>query len=182
VTIVDLSAGLLKKFMEFTKKLTPEQLASVVTGELKFGLLHQPSELEAGLSRKWAEFTKKLTPEQLADVAIGQLKFGLLGAAPKPSRQTPSKKAPVEVDIPTLSAELERMTSREVAAAHLDGLGVTATRLKEIAKALGVSLTGVSGKDAVRDRIVEHKVGYRLNSQTIRHGSWSDEWAADPTR
>ena len=182
MNVVDLSAGLLKKFMEFTRKLTAEQLASVVAGELKFGLLHQPSELEAGLSRKWAEFTKKLTPEQLVDVASGRLKFGLLDSGSRQGKAPAGRRAPVVVDVAALSADLERMTSREAAVAHLDELGVTAAKLKDIAKELGVSLTGVSGRDAVRDRIVEHKVGYRLNSETIRYGSWSDERAADQTR
>ena len=110
-----------------------------------------------------------LTPEQLAAVASGELKFGLLDVPPKSTK--PSK--PV-VNVDQLAVELSAMTSRTVAADYIDGLGLTVTALKETAKALGASITGVTKKDAIRDRIVEHTVGFRLNSNTIRHGSWSD--------
>jgi hypothetical protein len=39
--------------------------------------------------------------------------------------------------------------------------------------AAGCFATGVTKKDEFRDRIVEHLLGFRLNSQTIRRGSWS---------
>jgi len=121
------------------------------------------------LLRKFAEFTKRLTPEQLAAVASGELKFGLLDGPPK--RAKPSK--PV-VNIDQLAAALSAMTSRAAAADHIDGLRLTVPALKDIAKALGASITRVTKKDAIRDRIVEHTVGFRLNSNTIRDSSWSD--------
>jgi hypothetical protein len=40
--VVEISVALLRKFAEFTKKLTPEQVAGVASGELKFGLLDSP--------------------------------------------------------------------------------------------------------------------------------------------
>ena len=36
---VELSVGLLRRFAEFTRKLSPEELEGVVAGTLKFGLL-----------------------------------------------------------------------------------------------------------------------------------------------
>jgi len=131
-------------------------------------------DVSVALLRKFAEFTKKLTPEQLAGVASGELKFGLLDGPPKSLK--PSK-AVVNVD--QLAVVLSAMTSRTAAADHIDGLGLTAPALKETAKALGASTTGVTKKDAIRDRIVEHTVGFRLDSSTIRDGSWSH---GDPGR
>jgi hypothetical protein len=126
-TFVELSVGLLRKFADFTKRLSPEQLEALVSGELKFGLLEPP------------------TPK------VGRL--------------------PVEAD--KLAAELAAVSSREAAIAHIDRLKLTPDQLKGLAKDMGASVTGVTKKDAFRDRIVEHVLGFRLNSQTIRHGSWS---------
>jgi hypothetical protein len=123
-------------------------------------------ELSVGLLRRFADFTKKLSPEQLAAVVSGELKFGLLDQAGK-------KKSALPVDAAQLSAELAAMPSREAAAARLDGLNLSAPMMKDLAKAMGASISGVTRKDAFRDRIVEHTLGFRLNSQTIRSGSWS---------
>jgi hypothetical protein len=125
-------------------------------------------DISVALLRKFAEFTKKLTPDQLAAVASGELRFGLLDG---PLRKTPPSKPMVNIE--QLAATLSTMTSRAAASDHIDGLGLTVPMLKETAKALGVSIIGVTKKDAIRDRIVEHTVGFRLNSNTIQDGSWS---------
>jgi hypothetical protein len=132
-------------------------------------------DLSVGLLRKFAEFTRKLTPEQLTALVAGELKFGLLDTPPPKRTRSPSP----SVDASAVAAELAALTSREAAAAHVDSLGLTVAKLKDLAKALGASLVGASGKGAIRDRIVEHTVGFRLNSQTIRHGSWSTERDVD---
>jgi hypothetical protein len=125
-------------------------------------------DVSVALLRRYAEFTKRLTPEQLASVASGELKFGLLdrpGKTAKPAKPT--------LNIDQIAATLNVATSRSAAVDYLDGLGLTAPELKEAAKALGASITGATRKDAIRDRIVEHTVGFRLNTNTIRDGSWS---------
>jgi hypothetical protein len=125
-------------------------------------------ELSVGLLRRFAEFTKKLSPEELEALVAGELKFGLL-VPPTPK----VVKQPVEAD--KLAAELGSMTSREEATAHIDRLKLTSDQLKKLAKEIGASVAGITRKDGFRDRIVEHTLGYRLNSQTIRHGSWSSQ-------
>jgi len=125
-------------------------------------------ELSVALLRKYADFTKKLTPEQLAAVASGDLKFGLLDAQKRTTPSTPP------VDIDQLKAQLSAVPSREAAAKYIEGLKLTAQGLKDTARALGVSITGVTTKPTIRDRIVEHMVGFRLNSSTLRGGTWSD--------
>lgn len=124
-------------------------------------------EVSVPLLRRFADFTKKLTAEQLAAVANGELKLGLLNP--------PAKSAKVAVSVDRLAAELAAMTSRSAAAEHIDSLKLTLPALKDTAKALGASIAGASTKVAVRDRIVEHTVGFRLNSATIRDGSWADQ-------
>jgi hypothetical protein len=125
-------------------------------------------EISVALLRKFAEFTKKLTPEQLSAVASGDLKFGLLDGTGR------TKPALPPVDIDQLRADLHAMTSRMEAANRIDKLGLTVPGLKDLARVLGVSISGVTKKDAIRDRIVEHAVGRRLTSSTLREGSWSD--------
>jgi hypothetical protein len=125
-------------------------------------------DVSVALLRRFADFTKRLTPEQLAGVANGELKFGLLES---PVRGTKATKPAVNVD--EIATALSGITSRSAAADYLDGLGLNVLGLKEVARGLGASLSGVTRKDAIRDRIVEHTVGFRLNANTIRGGSWS---------
>lgn len=127
-------------------------------------------EVSVALLRRFADFTKKLTPEQLSALAAGELKFDLVEVKKKPVKQ----EAPVDVDPSSVSAHLQTLSSRDEAARYIEGLKLTALRQKQLAGALGVSLTGATTKDQVRDRIVEHTVGYRLNSQTIRTGAWTE--------
>jgi hypothetical protein len=122
-------------------------------------------DLSVALLRRFAEFTKKLTPEQLAGVASGELKFGLLDA---PTRNVPVRKPkpdPLGGDAAdSIRTDLHALNSRKAAADYVDGLRLSADGLRALARSLGASLSGVSKKDEFRDRIVEHTVGYRLNS------------------
>lgn len=129
-TSVELSAGLLKRFMEFTRRLTPEQLEALVDGGLKFGIL---------------------TPPQ------------------------PAVTAPPAFDADKITVELGAALSREGAREYLDRLKIKLPDYKRLAKALDTPIVGATTRDAIRDRIVEHMVGVRLNSQTIRHGAWSSQ-------
>jgi hypothetical protein len=122
-------------------------------------------DLSVGLLRKFAEFTRKLSQEELEAIVAGTLKFGLL-EPPKPKVSTP-------IDAEAIRAELVAAGSREAASARIDSLKLQVPGLKQLAQSLGVSLAGATTKLAIRDRIVEHTIGFRLNSQTIRAGSWS---------
>jgi hypothetical protein len=123
-------------------------------------------EISVLLMRKYAEFTKRLTPEQLHGVANGELKLTLEGAA----RKGGTKAAPNFAEI---SERLDQIATREAATTYLDGLKLTGDQLKQLAKAVGASLAGVSKVGQFRDRIVEYTVGYRLNSSTLGKGGWS---------
>jgi len=123
-------------------------------------------DLSVALLRKFADFTKKLTSDQLTAITTGELKLTIEGAR----RATPAVAA---VDTQAVSSRLSRMESREEARAYIDGLGISAKQLRQLAKDLGASLTGTTARDQFRDRLVEHTVGYRLNSQTIRGSSWT---------
>jgi hypothetical protein len=125
-------------------------------------------ELSAALLRRFADFTKRLTPEELAGVARGEIKFGLHEAPIK-------KSATFSLNVDKIGTDLNHMTSRAAAVDYIDGLKLVAPRLKELAKALGASTVGVSRKDDIRDRIVEHTVGYRLNSSAIRDSPFSTD-------
>ena len=79
----------------------------------------------------------------------------------------------LKIQEPCNRGSLAAIGSHDAAVALLDGLKLTAPGMKQLAQALGASIAGASTKSAVRDRIIEHTVGFRLNSQTIRAGSWS---------
>jgi hypothetical protein len=122
-------------------------------------------EVSAALLKRYMEFTRRLTPEQLAAIAAGELKFSL-----EPTRKAAG--GANAVDTTVISAELAAMTSREAAVRYLDALKLPAAAQKQLAKDLGASIVGASSKVQVRDRIVEHCVGYKLNSKSIRDGAW----------
>lgn len=121
-------------------------------------------EISVALLRRYAEFTKKLTPEQLNGIVSGELKFALEGG---------KKQAVMSVDAGAIETQLSRLDSREEAAAYIDSLRLTVPKLKAVARDLAVSLAGASVKEQIRDRIVEHTVGFRLNSRAIREGDWN---------
>jgi hypothetical protein len=123
-------------------------------------------ELSAGLLKKFMEFTRRLSPEQLEAIVAGDLKFGILTPPP------PKVPAPV-LEVDKIAAELSVIPSREAARDYLDGLRLKVTDARKLAKAIDASITGATTKDAIRDRIIEHPVGARLNSHTIRYGTWS---------
>jgi hypothetical protein len=125
-------------------------------------------EVSTALLKRYMEFTRKLTPEELAAISAGELRFALV-----PIKKTGGSIA--GADAAVVSADLANMSSRENAASYVDGLKLTVPQLKQLAKDLGVSITGAGTKPLVRDRIVEHCVGHRLNSQTIRGGTWSTD-------
>lgn len=125
-------------------------------------------EIHTALLRRFAELIKKLTPEELADIAAGTLKIGILDRpGGRSSSTTPT------VDHEAIARKIGSMQSRLDAATYIDKQKLTLAGLKSLAKALDVALSGATTKAQVRDRIVEHVLGYRLNSQTIREGNWS---------
>lgn len=122
--------------------------------------------VSTALLRKFADFVKTLSADELARVSSGELKFELVERA---ARKTAPAKA--QVDVGRVRDDLRSMSTREAAASYIESLRLNADPLKDLARALGASLVGVSRKDDVRDRIVEHTVGYRLNSAAIRDGA-----------
>jgi len=131
-------------------------------------------DISVALLRKFADFTKTLSEEELVGIATGALKIGLRDAPQKAARST--KTAP-RLDAEDLSRRLTQMANRVDAAAFVDSLGLSLQALRDTAKALGASIAGATTKVAVRDRIVEHAVGFRLDSATLRGGSWAEELA-----
>jgi hypothetical protein len=128
-------------------------------------------ELSVGLLRRFAEFTKKLSPEELEGIVAGTVKFGLL--EPRSSRAGSSSKAARSVaDKEQIIARLAELSSRSAATEYLDSLKLTVEGMKDLAQAVGAPLAGASRKNDIRDRIIEHTVGFRSNQETIRHGSW----------
>jgi hypothetical protein len=100
----------------------------------------------------------------------GRLMHGDQGYERRVARKAAPRKATPASHADRL-AGLRSMTSREEAHAALAGL--SSKDLKALAQESGTHLGGATTKDAMRTRIVEHTVGFRLNSATIRGGSWA---------
>lgn len=96
-------------------------------------------------------------------------------SSPAARKVAAAKKAtPRAPKTPTLTpaehvAALRVMDSREAAIAHVAGLRGKA--LDDALRAAGLPVVGPVAQKRVQ--LVEHTVGFRLNSQTIRGGSWS---------
>lgn len=94
--------------------------------------------------------------------------------SPAVARVAKAKAAKAPAEAPgAVPARLDAANTREDAHAALAGLKVA--ELREVARATGTSLVGASRAADMRTRIVEHTVGFRLNSQAIRGGSWAND-------
>lgn len=104
------------------------------------------------------------------------------GSAPSaPAKVAPAKRAARDVmkGAPAaapadLAGRLGIMRTREEGHAAIAHLSVP--QLRDLARQTGMLSTGP--KEQLRNRIVEHTIGFRLNSETIRGSSWSspDPW------
>jgi hypothetical protein len=95
--------------------------------------------------------------------------------AKKAAAKVAGAKAAAPATAAATSAHMQTATTREEAHAALADLSLV--ELKDVAKQTGTSTAGAPTKERLRTQIVEHTVGFRLNSATIRGGTWADTGA-----
>lgn len=112
-----------------------------------------------------------LSSTQLEDLAAGR---GRLVFRPEPVVRVRRQEARPADDITAAVAEINRLTSPAEVAAYLLRQRFTVPVLREIARALGptVSSAGRSKEGVIRD-IVEGTAGFRTRSAAMSGGAWS---------
>lgn len=126
----------------------------------------------ADLLVRVAEFLRKLPAEQLDALAAGEAR---LEVVPKGARVTgaPAKaKATVElaISVDQVEADLKSLDDRQAATQYLKDLKLKKPQLVELARALNVGGPASANVAAIIGRIVEQKVGYRLDIDAIMRG------------
>jgi hypothetical protein len=115
----------------------------------------------------------ELSSAQLEDLAAGRGRLvfrpdvGTRTRRPEPARSTAA-------DVSAAVAEINRLTRPAEVARYLAEQRFTVPALREIARALGptVSSAGRSKDDLIRD-IAEGTAGYRIRSAAMSGGAWS---------
>lgn len=87
------------------------------------------------------------------------------GSTPRPRKEA-APKARASSD--EVAARLAEIDSRDAAREYLDSLSLSADETRRLAHSLNTPIAGVSRKSDIRDRIVEHAVGFRLAQGVIR--------------
>lgn len=126
----------------------------------------EPADLTHDVLLRVAEFLRRLPADQIADLAAGAAKLEVVprGGRPAagPAAAVPLPRPPKEID-----AELSALGDRAAGARYLDGLGLTVSQLRALARALGIAVASRATKAQARDTIVQWTVGRRLDSAVL---------------
>jgi hypothetical protein len=115
----------------------------------------------------------ELTSSQWEDLAAGRARLVFRAASGSRARR-PDPTDPAGAGLAAAVAEINRLSSPSEVAGYLREQRFTAPALRDIARALGptVSTTGRSKDDLIRD-IVAGTAGYRVRSAAMSGGAWS---------
>lgn len=168
------------------RDLSPEELRRLLAGEAE--LRYVPNELAAAVERlrrlpaaeveSLLERMAKPKPEpapaepapkatRAARPSAAAMSAAPISAAPISAAPTSSATGPA-VDPGAVRAELASFGSEAEATAYLNGLGLKATGLRELATGLGLRLPSKAGAGAIIAEIVRVFVRGRLNTATIQ--------------
>lgn len=115
------------------------------------------------LLQRVSEFLKKLSPEDLQALETGEAKLSVV-------HKTPPRKAaaaPLTLDVEQVNADLKAINDRAMAARYLMDLKLKKPQVVELAKALDVPIKSADSVATIFSKIVEQKVGYRLDTNAI---------------
>lgn len=146
--------------------------------------MSRPAALATAALHHAATVLGTLTAEQLEDLATGRgrLEFRAVAdaapsGAPPPARApdaAPRRAAPSGIDVEAAAAEIRRLTSSADVREHLQQQEFTLPVLREIAKALGPTVSASARTKADLQRnIVEGTTGFRTRSAAMSGGAWS---------
>jgi hypothetical protein len=116
----------------------------------------------ADLLIRVAEFLRKLPADQLDALASGEAKLEVVNKSPRAT-----KSAALAVDAARVEADLRALPDRASALQYLKDLKLTKQSAAELARRLNVPVTTKDTGPVVLNKIVEQKVGFRLDSDAI---------------
>lgn len=115
------------------------------------------------LLQRVSELLKKLSPEDLLALETGEAKLQVV-------HKTPPRKAaaaPLALDVAQVNSDLKAISDRSMAARYLTDLKLKKPQMVELAKGLEVPVAGKDSIATIVSKIVEQKVGYRLDTNAI---------------
>ncbi|GGM42140.1 SAP domain-containing protein [Dactylosporangium sucinum] len=125
-----------------------------------------PADLAHEVLLRVAAFVKALPADQLQDLASGAAKLELVPKGGRPAKATAAAGKPLPRPVAEIETTLRQLGNRADARRYLEvDLKLTAPQLKELAKAFGVTATGLKPK--LLDTLVEWAVGRRLDADAI---------------
>ena len=99
---------------------------------------------------------------------------GVPGGEPGPAAGAPAPEAAAGTDVSAAVAEINRLTSPAEVADYLERERFTVPVLREIARALGPTVSGAGrNQDDLSRDIVEGTAGLRIRSAAMSGGAWS---------
>lgn len=116
----------------------------------------------ADLLVRVAELLRRLKPEEVEALQTGEARLEVVF-------KTPRAKAPValSVDIARVGADLKALPDRNSALRYLKDLKLAKAPLAELASRLDVPVAAKDAAATIMQKIVEQKVGLRLDSDAI---------------
>jgi len=116
------------------------------------------------LLQRVSEFLKKLSPEDAQALETGEAKLAVVHkTAPKRAAAA----VPLSLDVEQVNTDLKAISDRAAAARYLMDLKLKRPQLVELAKALDVPVASKDSMATMIAKMVEQKVGYRLDTNAI---------------
>jgi hypothetical protein len=126
----------------------------------------EPADLAHDVLVRVAEFLRKLPAEQLADLAAGEARLEVVPKGGRRAGGGGTAGAALPRPAQEIATTLVEIGDRAAARRYLEvDLRLTIPRLKQLAAALGVTVSGT--KPRILDGLVEWAVGRRLDSDAI---------------
>jgi len=115
------------------------------------------------LLQRVSEFLKKLSPEDLQALETGEARLSVVHKTP-PKR---TAAASLALDVEQVNADLKAINDRGMAARYLTDLKLSKPQTVELAKRLDVPILSKDSAATIVAKIVDQKVGYRLDTNAI---------------
>jgi hypothetical protein len=113
------------------------------------------------LLQRVSEFLRKLSPEDIQALETGEAKLSVVHKA------TPRKTASLTLDVEQVNTDLKAIDDRAMAARYLMDLKLAKPQVVQLAKALSVPVLSKDSAATIISKIVEQKVGNRLDTNAI---------------
>ncbi|GAA2635464.1 hypothetical protein GCM10010399_80300 [Dactylosporangium fulvum] len=126
-----------------------------------------PADLAQKVLVAVAAFVRTLPADQLEDLANGAAKLELVPKGGRTARKTAAAAKPLPVPAGEVESMLRQIANRPAGEQYLADLKLGVQQLRDLAKALGVTVASKATKAQVITAIVEQVVGRRLDSDAI---------------